>query len=217
MHIQYKSSSHSGTMLFTCKGATNMNAAVVFPGIGYHCDKPLLYYSKKIAKSLGFEIIDVPYDGFDSKQNIKGNPAGMQAAFAHAENEAERILKDVNWSSYSSLLFISKSIGTVVAAKYAVDHHLDARHIFYTPVEATFTYMQPKSGIAFTGTKDQWVNYSLVLKDCHKKDVFCHVIENANHSLETGDIFQDIEILGKIMKYTLEYTQNVLWDHTRQS
>lgn len=33
--------------------------AIVFPGIGYHCDKPLLYYSKKIAVSNGFEIKEV--------------------------------------------------------------------------------------------------------------------------------------------------------------
>ena len=24
--------------------------AVIFPGIGYHCDKPILYYSRKLAK-----------------------------------------------------------------------------------------------------------------------------------------------------------------------
>ena len=26
-----------------------MKLAVIFPGIGYHTDKPLLYYSKKLA------------------------------------------------------------------------------------------------------------------------------------------------------------------------
>ena len=32
--------------------------AVLFPGIGYHCDKPLLYYSKKCLSAYGYEIID---------------------------------------------------------------------------------------------------------------------------------------------------------------
>ena len=35
--------------------------AVLFPGIGYHCDKPLLYYSKKYLKVYGYEIIEVNY------------------------------------------------------------------------------------------------------------------------------------------------------------
>ena len=24
--------------------------AVIFPGIGYHCDKPILYYSRKLSE-----------------------------------------------------------------------------------------------------------------------------------------------------------------------
>ena len=35
--------------------------AVIFPGVGYHADKPLLYYSKKIASQNGYEIVEVPY------------------------------------------------------------------------------------------------------------------------------------------------------------
>ena len=34
---------------------------VVFPGIGYHTDKPLLYYSKKYMMAHGYEIVDVTY------------------------------------------------------------------------------------------------------------------------------------------------------------
>ena len=32
---------------------------VVFPGIGYHTDKPLLYYSKKYMIAHGYDIVDV--------------------------------------------------------------------------------------------------------------------------------------------------------------
>ena len=48
-----------------------MKAAVIFPGIGYHTDKPLLYYGKKLAKEAGYRIIEVNYTGFP--QNVKGN------------------------------------------------------------------------------------------------------------------------------------------------
>lgn len=29
--------------------------AIYFPGIGYHCDKPLLYYSRSLARELGYQ------------------------------------------------------------------------------------------------------------------------------------------------------------------
>ena len=32
-----------------------MKLAVYFPGVGYHCDKPLLYYARKIAAACGFD------------------------------------------------------------------------------------------------------------------------------------------------------------------
>ena len=30
--------------------------AIIFPGVGYHKDKPLLYYSSKLVKGLGYDV-----------------------------------------------------------------------------------------------------------------------------------------------------------------
>ena len=35
----------------------NKKIAVVFPGVGYQADKPLLYYSRKLAAQYGYEVI----------------------------------------------------------------------------------------------------------------------------------------------------------------
>ena len=43
-----------------------MKIAVFFPGIGYHCDKPLLYYVRKLAQECGYEkivLLDYSYEG----------------------------------------------------------------------------------------------------------------------------------------------------------
>ena len=53
-----------------------MKLAVIFPGIGYHTDKPLLYYGKKLARESGYQIIEVNYTGFP--QNVKGNEKKMK-------------------------------------------------------------------------------------------------------------------------------------------
>ena len=43
--------------------------AVIFPGIGYHCDKPILYYSRKLAKEQEYkEIISLEYS-YTEKNN----------------------------------------------------------------------------------------------------------------------------------------------------
>ena len=91
--------------------------AVFFPGIGYHNDKPLLYYSQKLAKEFGFECIKVNYNGFAS--GIKSNKEKMKEALEIAYSQTEPLLAAVDWSKYSDIIFISKSIGTAVAAQYA--------------------------------------------------------------------------------------------------
>ena len=50
--------------------------AVIFPGIGYRTDKPLLYYSGKLLKGMGWDVVPVPYAGFPEK--VKGNPEKMK-------------------------------------------------------------------------------------------------------------------------------------------
>ena len=50
-----------------------MKIAVVFPGIGYHADKPLLYYSKEIAAQCGLEVLCLRYKG-QREGNVGGLP-----------------------------------------------------------------------------------------------------------------------------------------------
>ena len=43
-----------------------MKLAILFPGIGYHTDKPLLYYSKKILKNMDYEIKEIHFVGVNA-------------------------------------------------------------------------------------------------------------------------------------------------------
>ena len=176
--------------------------AVIFPGVGYHTDKPLLYYSKKIAAQNGYEIREVPYGNFP--QGVKGSKEKMEEAFFSAVKQAEEILKDVDFSGYGDILFLSKSVGTAVASAYAGKHGLNTRNIYYTPVEASFQFMK-QPGIAFTGTEDSWVDWHVVQDGCRKGGFPLHIIRGADHSLETGNVAEDLENLQDIMKITREY------------
>lgn len=179
-----------------------MKLAVIFPGIGYHTDKPLLYYSKKLAKKLGYEIVEVPYRNFP--ENVKGSKERMEDAFRTACEQSEALLKDVDFEGAEEILFISKSIGTVVAAYYAKRHRIRAKQIYFTPVEATFAYVtQP--GIVFHGTSDSWVETSAVRAACEARKLPLFITECADHSLETGDVCADLEHMKTIMEQCEKY------------
>lgn len=176
--------------------------AVFFPGIGYHVDKPLLYYSRKLAGSLGYETVNVPYGNFP--EGVKNSPEKMRQAFQSALSQTEEILKDVDFTGRRDVLFVSKSVGTAVASAYAGRKGLQVRHIYYTPVGPSFSFMQGP-GLVFSGTGDSWVSEDTVREGCEKGGFTLCQIENADHSLETGDVEKDLENLCRIMERTGAY------------
>lgn len=183
-----------------------MKIAVFFPGIGYHTDKPLLYYTKKLAQKMEYEIRDVPYGGFES--GIKGSAEKMMAAFESALGQAEEILADVNWEQYEGILFVSKSVGTAVAAAYAGKRQLKTRNVFFTPVEQSFSVMKDE-GIVFTGDADPWVRQGIVPEKCREMGYLLTVIEGGNHSLETGDALLDLKNMYRIMERVKDYLERI--------
>ncbi len=177
--------------------------AVIFPGIGYTADKPLLHCSRRLAERAGYEIKVIPYKGFPKK--VKGDKDKMRKSCEIALEQAEKEFKDIDLDAYSDILFIGKSIGTVVAADIAAHSNASSniRFIIYTPLEATFSYPLG-SAIVFTGSADPWTGAeeSRIAEICAQRDIPCYVTEGANHSLETADPLQDIASLQLIMQRT---------------
>lgn len=170
--------------------------AVLFPGIGYTCDKPLLYYGGRLAAFCGYELKTVPYGNFEP--GIKGNPKKMEKAFASALQQAEEILREVDFAD-RELLFLSKSIGTAVAAAYAKRHGLRVKSVSFTPVEQTFLFAEGE-GIMFHGTADPWGKDSAQIREsCERIGQRMYLVEGANHSLETGNVETDIRNLQTVM------------------
>lgn len=170
--------------------------AVIFPGIGYTADKPLLYYAGRLAKKHGYQIRTVSYGSLP--ENVKGDPEKMKQDFDLALEQTERSLGSIDWNSYGSILFISKSIGTVISSAYASRHDLTVKSILFTPLAETFSF--PLAGsIAFHGTADPWAETDSIRELAAQKDVPLFLTQNANHSLETGDVQTDLSILKTTM------------------
>ena len=174
--------------------------AVIFPGIGYHKDKPLLYYSSKIAKSYGFDIINVEYNNMP--ENVKGNPKLMKKAADIAYEQALLQLKSIDFNNYDTVLFIGKSLGTVVLNKFSSAINVKALQILYTPVEATFAYNSLNRSITFIGDNDPWSELSAIEKLTENQKIPLHILKKCNHSLECENVRYNIEILADVMLKT---------------
>ena len=183
----------------------NKKIAVIFPGIGYHADKPLLYYSSRLARRYGYEILWAEYGTLPS--NVKGNARKMYQAYEMALESVIKQFAEIDFSAFDSVLYISKSMGTAVAAAYDAKYKIGARHVFYTPVAASFEAIG-KEGIVFHGTGDDWADTAMIKKECEKRGLPLYLTESANHSMETGDVLQDLEIMRDIMQKTDRYIRD---------
>ena len=102
---------------------------------------------------------------------------------------------------FLSPIFLSKSIGTIVAAAYAQEQGLAVKQVLLTPLSQTFDFLE-KDGdaFAFHGTSDPWAVTAEIKEACSRLGIPLYLTEGANHSLETGDAQKDLEILAETIK-----------------
>ena len=176
--------------------------AALFPGIGYHCDKPLLYYSARLARAAGYRVLPVPYAGFPEK--VRGDAEKLRACFDIAWTQAEDMLAAVDWADCGDILFIGKSIGTAVASRYALEKGLKVRSVLLTPLAETFPFVRGEA-IAFHGTADPWADTAAIVAACRERGIPLRLTEGANHSLETGNALRDIDALRQAVARISEF------------
>ncbi len=200
--------------------------AVIFPGLGYGADRPLLYYAGKLARTAGYELITVSYGELPRVERpVPGKPLDterLEECFRLALERAAHQLAAVPgavqlpWADADGtagvgagadgpdILLISKSIGTAVGAAWAASCGLSPRQLLYTPVSRTFDFPLARS-IAFHGTADPWLGNGECTAGCRDAGVPLYTFEGANHSLECADVQESIRNLAQAMRLTGEF------------
>ena len=189
------------------RGNNNMKKLAVFiPGIGYHCDRPILYFSRKMLIELDFNdyrCLKFSLEGIPFPQNDDEMHQVSDILLEKTINE----LKDIDWNMYDKVIFVSKSVGTSVAVRYANRFNIqNAVHILYTPLLMTYENKISK-GIAFIGTKDQFGDANEITKLSEENGIPINVYKGLNHSLEKNDVIEDIDIIKDVIMKTKKYVE----------
>ena len=174
--------------------------AVIFPGVGYTKDRPLLYYAGKLAVKNGYELVHIDFSGIEwSKEKLKDSDF-LRKVMERCLTITEGALAKYGDMTEDDILFISKSIGTVVATAYAKKNNVNAKQICFSPLEMIEGYVREEGAVLFYGNADPFADCKSIEKIAKekKREMFC--IEGGNHSLETGDPCTDIDNLRKMME-----------------
>ncbi len=168
---------------------------LVFCGMGYNSDKPLLYYSRYLAKEKGFEKSVV----LEYRDLPDLNSVGLEAVFQEALRQSREMTKDIDWQSYDRILFLSKSVGTYCAAMLARDISQKVEQVYFTPLNQSLEAAEEK-GLVFIGTRDPFADVERMKEQAKEKNMEIHVYENADHSLRSNDVVTDTKRLHEMMQ-----------------
>lgn len=178
--------------------------AVIFPGVGYTKDRPLLYYAGKLAAGRGYELIHMDFSGIKwSKEKLKDRDF-LEETLKRCLKMTEDALAGVGDLADAEVVFISKSIGTVVATAYARKRSLRVKQICFSPLEMIGGYIEAEGAILFCADTDPYADFEPISRMAREKGIELCRIAGGNHSLETGDVLADIDNLKKMMKRVSE-------------
>jgi len=178
---------------------------LVFPGLGYNCDMPLLYYPTKLLLARGADVLQLRPDYATPEfQSLPGEErarrAGADASAALHAGLAQR--------HYRQIVLVGKSIGTLAIAQLvSTEARLaDAVTIWLTPVfrgrqvvEAAARFQGPALFVA--GTADSLFDADAMsrLREATRTETL--VVEGADHSMEiSGDLLRSVGVLDQVVR-----------------
>ena len=177
--------------------------AVIFPGVGYTCTKPLLYYTAAMAAEHDYEIIRL-----DSGQDIHTfhgrTPAELEPVIKLAIKRTLPQLESVPFNDYEDIVFISKSIGTTISCQLegALSLRGKVKQFLITPIPSTLRYLSDVNGLFFAGTADPYMPENKIRAAARNfPEKTGGIFEDCNHSLEQkGDTLGAIRNLRLIVE-----------------
>jgi len=179
--------------------------AVLFPGLRYSCDMPLLYYPLKLLLERGAEVLQVRADySLPAYQSLlPSERAAWLAVDAEAVVQAAR-----TQGEYTRLVLIGKSIGTVALASL-VPHAREAITIWLTPllrnpqlVAGCAAAEQNRGAALFiAGTADDLYDAAALDRIRAATQAEALLVEGGDHSLEiAGDFLASLRALEQVMQ-----------------
>ncbi|WP_148449997.1 alpha/beta hydrolase [Gorillibacterium timonense] len=179
----------------------NNKLVVLFPGKNYSCETPLFYYAGSMALQCDYDVLEMEY-GYQVKR-VGYNPEDLLKVV----EDCFAAIKPIA-GSYHRIVFISKSLGTLVAGEVHRLLHLPIHHVYLTPLADTIPYINSSSSFVITGENDVFFGeQELQAIDLTSVSRLIR-IPHADHGLETGDVREDLSILNQVVHIYREALQD---------
>ena len=172
--------------------------AVCFPGTGFTCKEALFERLASDFSARGYDVIRLDFSHIPFREI-----ESLEEAVGVAQRAVKRQLSHVVFSEYEDIVFISKSLGTILAAQFEHDMDLSPRHLFLTPLNKTLLLIRPESRVIAMalGTQDRFLTARALSSYCEPRGIPCCIVDGVNHSLKDDqDAERTQQIIDRIAK-----------------
>ena len=182
--------------------------AVLLPGMGYTLDRSLMDYSKNLAVEKGYDVLPIEY-GFQAvrKKIDKDNMKDVEVVI----NESYELLKLSLENRYEKVIFIGKSLGTVVQRMLEEkirkeNYDGEIINVYLTPIDKTCELGIKENSLVVCGTKDPMITSENREKLSHMSNINYIEVDGAGHSLAIkNDVMRSIEALKTVIYAEKEF------------
>ena len=159
-----------------------------FPGVR-GTEIPLLYFGAKHYEDKGYEkrFIEHPISGND---------------FDALYENAKAILKSFDFGEYDDIVFVAKSLGTVVACKLKEELNVNASLVLFTPLADTLPFIKGENQIILVAASnnDRHLESETLCNLCERENVPCYIEPNVGHRMEVkNDIARNLQVIRNVI------------------
>ena len=167
-----------------------MGKSIVFSFPGKRGEEiPLLYFGAKHYVDKGYEKVYIQHPA-------SGN--GLEEVYENAK----AILRSYDFSEYEDIVFVGKSMGTVVACKLKAELQIDASLVLFTPLKDTLPYIKSDNRIvlAAAGDNDRFLEWEVLRDHCERENVPYYIESGVGYAMEVkDDLAKNLQVLSNVI------------------
>ncbi len=154
---------------------------VCFPGTGFTCREALFERLAGVYAARGYDVVKLDFSHIPFREIET-----MEEAVVLAQHAVRRQLAGVDFSEFADAVWISKSLGTLLAPRAEEELNALPRHLFLTPLPETLSLITPKTRVIalVLGTLDRFLTGAALASFCESRSLRCCLIDGVNHSLK---------------------------------
>lgn len=184
--------------------------ALIYPGMRYSCDKPILHYTTEILLDQGFDVLQLWAD-YDNPEFQNSSQA--EQTIRLIEDGKALLQAGIHSNTYTDLILVGKSLGTLTMAFILSEKFKlpELKTIWYTPL----FYLPPVSKVVLElsgpvfvagSNADHTFDPETISQLPEKSNIITQVYEDADHSLEIpGEPLRSTQILSSLMANLIEF------------